>query len=429
MRRIRIIALSALAIALVVVPAAWALKIAKTPPPTGYVGQPYYFDFQPEDGQGCSPYTFRVDSGVFPPGLSISTDDGIVTGTPTQVGTFQFYLQMRSCAGNATDSQFTITIEQKLTISTNSPLPDAAIGQPYAPVQLTASGGTVSSWGIQSGALPAGMTLTSAGLLSGTPTVSGVFEIVALAQGGGKSDTKRLGLTVTAPLVLGGPGGVPPKSEPVARNTKVGASFSWTVLATGGVGTVHVLHARSAPCGPRTGQGRLCHGNLHDRRRVARAVPRNRRQGGDGRPPGEVQRQGSARVRRRSGPEGREGRIEVRVACPGHGREQDEDVPRKRRVPARPLARRGDRLIVRHSAQGRLVQDQGLGARRSRHADLEELTRSRSSRRFGSAPARPRRRAGAGLASATIGTWSHCEDAFSSPALGWSTRTSTGRSS
>lgn len=234
MRRIRIIALSALAVALVAVPAAWALKISKAPPPNGFVGQPYYFDFQPEDNQGCSPYKWSVDSGAFPPGLSISSDDGIVTGTPTQVGTYQFFLELQSCAGNTTQGQFTITIEQKLTITSNSPLPDGAINQPYAPVQLTATGGTVSSWSIQSGSLPAGVTLSSAGVVSGTPTAAGTFEFVALAQGGGKSDTKRLRLTVTAPLVLGGPGGVPPKSEPVGRTTKVGAPFSWAVMATGG---------------------------------------------------------------------------------------------------------------------------------------------------------------------------------------------------
>lgn len=235
MRRTRIIVFAALAAALLVVPAAWALKIAKTQPPTGYVGASYYFDFQPEDGQGCSPYSWSVDSGSFPPGLSISSDDGIVTGTPTQVGSFTFYLELKSCAGNTTQSQFTINIEQKLTIATNSPLPDGGINQPYGPVQLTATGGTVSAWSIQSGSLPAGITLTSAGVIAGTPTQAGTFEIVAFARtSDGKSDTKRIRLTITAPLVLGGPGGTPPASEPVARNGKIGSTLSWAVQATGG---------------------------------------------------------------------------------------------------------------------------------------------------------------------------------------------------
>jgi hypothetical protein len=79
------------------------------------------------------------------------------------------------------------------------------------------------------------MALSSSGVISGTPTAAGTFEIVAFAQGsGGSSDTKRLQLTITAPLQLGGPGGTPPKAEPVARNGKIGTTLEWAVQATGG---------------------------------------------------------------------------------------------------------------------------------------------------------------------------------------------------
>jgi len=59
-----------------------------------------------------------------------------------------------------------------LQISTAS-LPNGQIGQAYR-APLNASGGTPPYvWSVSSGALPAGLTLSSAGVISGTPTVSG----------------------------------------------------------------------------------------------------------------------------------------------------------------------------------------------------------------------------------------------------------------
>src|ERR1700730_16415367 len=52
-------------------------------------------------------------------------------------------------------------------------------GQPQVPyaAQLGATGGTASySWSVSSGNLPAGLTLSSTGAISGTPTQSGTFS-------------------------------------------------------------------------------------------------------------------------------------------------------------------------------------------------------------------------------------------------------------
>jgi hypothetical protein len=234
-RRLRIVALVALAVTLIAVPAALALKIQPTPPPTGFVGVPYSFTFLPETGQGCTPYEWKFLVGALPPGLSIRKDDGLLSGTPTKAGTYTFYVELKSCAGNTTQRQFTMSIEEKLTVTTPG-LPDGQINQPYGPVQLTASGGTVQTWSIQSGAFAPGITLSPNGVVSGTPTATGVFEALVLATGGsGKTDTKRLRMTVNGPLVLGGPDGTPPKAEPLARTYKIGAKVDWAIKATGGI--------------------------------------------------------------------------------------------------------------------------------------------------------------------------------------------------
>src|SRR5439155_20025642 len=60
-----------------------------------------------------------------------------------------------------------------LSIRTGSSLPSGTVGTPYSQA-LSAAGGTAPyTWTVTAGAVPAGLTLSSAGVLSGTPTASG----------------------------------------------------------------------------------------------------------------------------------------------------------------------------------------------------------------------------------------------------------------
>jgi len=213
-------------------------------PPNGTVGTPYSFQFVGRNG--CPPYKFVISSGGLPPGLTMS-DEGLVSGTPTTAGSFGFWVEIRdtgcpapgsSCPPNGvscspkSERPFTIAIAAKLLVATNS-LPDAPINQPYAQ-QLSATGGSVSSWSLASGALPDGLTLSAGGLISGTPTKPGSFTFTVRANGSPNSDQKTLSIFVAAPLALGGPTGAAPKSQPVPVNAKIATPFAWGVKATGG---------------------------------------------------------------------------------------------------------------------------------------------------------------------------------------------------
>ncbi len=69
-----------------------------------------------------------------------------------------------------------VDVTSTLSIVTSSPLPSGTDHVKYHKVQLVASGGMAPyKWTISTGTLPHGITLSSAGLLSGTPTVSGTF--------------------------------------------------------------------------------------------------------------------------------------------------------------------------------------------------------------------------------------------------------------
>jgi Putative Ig domain len=63
-----------------------------------------------------------------------------------------------------------------LAITTTSPLPNAVLGQPYSETLQATGGTTPYTWSLVSGSLPTGLSLNSAGVISGTPTVGGNFS-------------------------------------------------------------------------------------------------------------------------------------------------------------------------------------------------------------------------------------------------------------
>lgn len=87
-----------------------------------------------------------------------------------------------------------------LTISTAS-LPAAVMGADYsATLQVTAPPGT-PTWSVANGALPPGLTLSSAGAITGVPEAAGAFSFVVRVDAGGRVGFRSLTLTVTQPTV------------------------------------------------------------------------------------------------------------------------------------------------------------------------------------------------------------------------------------
>lgn len=102
--------------------------------PPGKLGTSYSITFVETDGSGCGPgeQTFHFDSGALPAGLTLASN-GTLSGTPTQLGTFRFYVEMREpqddpahCAGKRTQKRFTLTICRDLGIVSSPPRPPRA---------------------------------------------------------------------------------------------------------------------------------------------------------------------------------------------------------------------------------------------------------------------------------------------------------------
>lgn len=209
--------------------------------PQGTTGAPYSIKFRAVEEPPCQPGedVWVIDNGSPPPGLSLATD-GTLSGTPTQAGTFNFWVEMQlpdndHCNGTAdtTQEQFSITIlpgVPRLVIGPEqSGVPVGTVSTPYS-LQMTATVPDSKTWSIADGALPAGVTLVSTnGLISGTPTTAGTYAFTVRAEiDPQRVDTKTLAITVRDRVAIGT--AVTPPSE-------VGVPFLMPLTATGGTGT------------------------------------------------------------------------------------------------------------------------------------------------------------------------------------------------
>jgi hypothetical protein len=93
---------------------------------------------------------------------------------------------------------FTLTVTAVAVapaITTVSSLPDGTAGTIYT-ATLTADGTSPFTWSIVSGALPAGITLSPSGVISGTPTSAGTFNFVVQVSNSVGNQTKALTLCI-----------------------------------------------------------------------------------------------------------------------------------------------------------------------------------------------------------------------------------------
>ena len=117
--------------------------------------------------------SFDPNNPPEPPGLTLSPA-GVLSGTPTSTGTFQFIIQVTDSNNNVTSFQYSVTINSLPSVSTMSPLPNGPIGVPYSQ-QIAATGG-VPPYTFSMNNNPPGITITPAGVLNGTPTKAGTFD-------------------------------------------------------------------------------------------------------------------------------------------------------------------------------------------------------------------------------------------------------------
>ena len=176
---------------------------------------------------GTGPYTFAPTAGALPAGLTLSSG-GVLSGTPTAGGTFNFAVTATDNGGYTGTRAYSLAVGAPTISISPTTLPGGTVATSYSQ-SLSASGGTAPhSFAITAGALPTGMSVSSAGVLSGTPIAGGTFNFTVTAtDNGGYTGSRAYSLTVAAPTIS--------ISPTTLRAGTVGASYTpQTFSVTGG---------------------------------------------------------------------------------------------------------------------------------------------------------------------------------------------------
>jgi regulation of enolase protein 1 (concanavalin A-like superfamily) len=160
------------------------LSVSVPSAPMGRVGLPY--QLVPAVSGQVGSVAWSIASGALPSGVGIDAVTGIIAGTPTMWGTFTAAVQVRDASNGAVASaSVTIVVAPTPIVITSGTLAAGTVNVPYS-TTLTAAGGTgAAAWSIVNGSMPAGLTLSAAGLISGTPTTAGTATFTVQASDAG----------------------------------------------------------------------------------------------------------------------------------------------------------------------------------------------------------------------------------------------------
>ena len=155
---------------------------------------------------GASPYSWSLSPGSasLPPNLTLATN-GVLSGIPTNKGTYSFSVRATDSAGATADQPLSLVISG-LQVTTTY-LPYGTNGVLFSR-QLQAAGGTPFggsspySWSLSPGSasLPANLTLATNGVISGTPSAKGTFSFsVRATDSAGATADQLLSLIIGTP--------------------------------------------------------------------------------------------------------------------------------------------------------------------------------------------------------------------------------------
>jgi hypothetical protein len=192
----------------------------------GYQGRAYS---QLLATRGTAPYTFAVQSGTVPPGLTL-TNAGELSGTPSATGSYSFSGTLSDASGQSVSGTISLTVYAPPSITTS--YADGYTSDPYSGSISVTGGKTPFGWSVATGALPDGLGLSpTTGLLAGTPTQAGTFPFTLRARdANGEEATRSMQVVIyVLPTVT---------SASPLPSAYAGQPYSTPLTSTGGKGTL-----------------------------------------------------------------------------------------------------------------------------------------------------------------------------------------------
>lgn len=189
----------------VAIPVVWAvaseaLALATETVPVAFLNTPY-FHFLAATG-GVPPYTWSLAVGAqLPPGLTLSSD-GVISGTPTSAGAnFGFAVRVSDAVGTSVTRVLSISVSEvggAGPVIVTSSLPAGQATVPYQAALLGAGGLAPYTW-TMTPATVSGLTLSSTGVLGGTPPTPGTFLMtIRITDSRGFSSDAQFNLSIGA---------------------------------------------------------------------------------------------------------------------------------------------------------------------------------------------------------------------------------------